>query len=191
MNFSQLQDALRANLNLSNIVMKGAYLICLALAFELMAWWFNRFIEKQVSPLITGDANREAGWRMRRRTILRQTPKAFSRSIIYVVAILLVFNLFGVPLLPLSIAVGAVIALFAAGLIPIFRDLTQGYAMLAEDTLAVGDQVEIDGHVGTVERFTLRSTVLRDREGRAHILSNRDIQNVIVVKRREEATKKN
>lgn len=190
MNFSQLQDALRANLNLSNIVMKGAYLICLALAFELMAWWFNRFIEKQVSPLITGDATREAGWRMRRRTILRQTPKAFSRSIIYAVAILLVFNLFGVPILPLSIAVGAIIALFAAGLIPIFRDMTQGYALLAEDTLAVGDQVEIDGHVGTVERFTLRATVLRDREGCLHILSNRDVCNVIVAKRREETSKK-
>lgn len=188
--FSQLQDALRSNLNLSAIILKGAYIICLAIAFELLTWWFNRFLEKQVTPLITGDSNREAGWRMRRRTILRQTPKIFSRSILYTVAMLLVFNLFGVPILPLSLAIGAIVALFAAGLVPILRDLSQGYTLLAEDTLAVGDVVEIDTHAGTVERFTLRSTVLRDRDGRLHVLSNRDISNVIVVKRREENAKK-
>lgn len=190
MNFSQLTDALRANLNLSSLIMKGAYIICLAIAFELLTWWFNRFLEKQVAPLITGDANREAGWRMRRRTTLRQTPKIFSRSVLYTLAMLLVFDLFGVPILPLSLAVGAIIALFAAGLIPVLRDFSQGYTLLAEDTLAVGDIVEIGAHSGTVERFTLRSTVLRDANGRAHILSNRDISDVVVVKRREESAKK-
>ena len=190
MNFSQLQDALRANLNLSALILKGTYIICLAIAFELLTWWFNRFLEKQVTPLITGDTNREAGWRMRRRTILRQTPKIFSRSILYTIAMLLVFNLFGVPILPLSLAIGAIIALFAAGLVPILRDFSQGYTLLAEDTLAVGDVVEIDSHSGTVERFTLRSTVLRDANGRLHVLSNRDISDVIVVKRREENAKK-
>ncbi len=188
--FSQLQDALRSNLNLSSLIMKGAYIICLAIAFELLALWFNDFLEKQVAPLVTGDANRESAWRMRRRTTLRQTPKMFSRSILYTVAMLLVFNLFGVPILPLSIAIGAVVALFAAGLVPILRDLTQGYTLLAEDTLAVGDVVEIGAHSGTVERFTLRSTTLRDANGRLHVLSNRDISDVIVAKRREESVKK-
>ena len=47
--------------------------------------------------------------------------------------------------------------------------------------------MEINGHHGIIERFTLRGIRLRDEAGRAHVLSNRDITNVIVHQRREES----
>jgi small-conductance mechanosensitive channel len=171
---------------LPQLIFIAIRVIFIGVIFEFIAWWAGRRIEKMTAPLITADAGREHNWRIRRRTVLRHAPKLISRSLCYAVALILVFDVFGVPVLPLSLAVGAVAALFGSALLPLFRDVAQGYALLAEDTLAVGDVVNIDGHQGVVEKFTLRGTWLRDNEGHAHCLSNRDIRNIVVQKRRAE-----
>jgi small conductance mechanosensitive channel len=179
-----LWATLAANFTLANLILKGTYVLCIAIVFEFIAWWAGRRIEKMTTPLITTDAEREHNWRIRRRTTLRQSPKIISRTLCYTIAIILVFDVFGVPVLPLSLAIGAVIALFGAALLPLLRDIMQGYALLADDVLAVGDVVEIGNHQGTVEKFTLRGVWLRDSAGRAHLLSNRHVSNVIVHQRR-------
>ena len=189
MEFKAVWSALAQNFTLANLIIRAAYIICIALAFELIAWWAGRQIEKYVSPLITGDAEREAAWRIRRRTILRHTPKLFSRAVLYTLALILVFEIFGVPVLPLSLAIGSVVLLFGAALLPVLRDFGQGYTLLAEDALAPGDAVDIDGHQGVVEKFTLRGVQLRDKDGRAHLLSNRGISNVVVYRRKVQDTK--
>lgn len=180
---------LAQNFTLTNLVIRAAYIICIALAFEFIAWWAARLIEKQVTPLITSDAERDAAWRIRRRTLLRHTPKLFSRTVLYALALILVFEVFGVPVLPLSLTVGAATLLFGAALLPVLRDLGQGYTLLAEDALAPGDAVDIDGHQGVVEKFTLRGVQLRDKDGRAHLLSNRDISNIVVYQRKVQSAK--
>jgi len=184
-----LWATLAANFTLANLILKGAYVLCIALVFEFIAWWAGRRIEKMTAPLITADAEREHNWRIRRRTILRQSPKIISRTLCYTIAAILIFDVFGVPVLPLSLAIGAVIALFGAALLPILRDIMQGYALLADDALAVGDVVEIDNHQGTVEKFTLRGVWLRDSAGRAHLLSNRHVSNLVVHQRRVDTSR--
>jgi small-conductance mechanosensitive channel len=79
--------------------------------------------------------------------------------------------------------------LFGAALLPVLRDMAQGYTLLAEDALAPGDAVEIDGHQGVVERFSLRGVLLRDKEGRAHLLSNRDVKDIVVYRRKAQDAK--
>lgn len=182
-----IRNALQINLPL--LYLKGARIICIAIAFEIALWWLNRFLERQTAPMLNADASREVAWKSRRRAALRQVPKNFGRAILYTVGFLLVLNEFGAPVLPLSLGIGAVVALFAAGLVPILRDMTQGYFLLAEDTVAIGDQLQIGDVSGTVERFSLRSTTLRDRDNRLHVLSNRDVSHVTVLQRREEKAK--
>jgi small conductance mechanosensitive channel len=185
----ELQGAWREILKsftLGTLVLKAARVICIAIAFEFIAWWLGRRVEKLVAPYITADAERDPSWRMRRRTTLRQTPKIITRTLCYTVALILVFDVFGVPVLSLAIAVGAVVTLFGAALLPILRDLTQGYMLLAEDAVAVGDVVEINGHRGTVEKLTLRSLWLRDEAGHLHEMSNREVRNIVVLSRRAE-----
>ena len=190
MEFKAIWSQLAQNFTLTNLVIRAAYIICIALAFEVMSWWAARKLEKWVSPLITTDAERDTTWRIRRRTIVRQTPKIFSRTLLYTLAIILIFDVFGVPVLPLSLAVGAVLLLFGAAFLPVLRDVGQGYTLLAEDALAPGDAVEINGKQGVVEKFTLRGIVLRDKDGRAHLFSNRDVSSLTVYKRKiQEAAK--
>jgi len=184
MDVQTAKATLLANLTLGMLIYKSAIVVCIAVAFEFISWWMGRRIEKLVSPFISTDAEREANWRIRRRASLRQTPKVISRTICYAVAIILVFDVFGVPVLSLAIAVAAVVAIFGAALLPVLRDITQGYILLADDVLAIGDVVDISGHQGVVEKFTLRGVWLRDNNGRVHALSNRNVKDVVVHSRR-------
>jgi small conductance mechanosensitive channel len=190
MDFKAIWSQLAQNFTLTNLVIRAAYIICIALAFEAINWWAARRLDRWVSPLITADAEREPAWRIRRRTLIRQTPKLFSRTLLYTLALILIFDVFGVPVLPLSLSVGAVLLLFGAGFLPVMRDVAQGYTLLAEDALAPGDAIEINGLQGIVEKFTLRGIMLRDKDGRTHMFSNRDVSSVTVYKRKtQEAVK--
>lgn len=190
MDFKAIWSQLAQNFTLTSLIIRATYIICIALAFEAIAWWAARKLEKHVSPFITADAEREAGWRVKRRTLVRHTPKIISRTLLYTLAIILIFDVFGVPVLPLSLAVGAVALLFGAALLPVLRDVGQGYILFLEDALAPGDAVEINGVQGIVEKFTLRGVILHDKDGRTHLLSNRDVTSVTIYKRKtQEAVK--
>lgn len=182
---------LQQNFNLPALIYRAIHIIYIAVIFEFIAWWLGRLIERLTAPLLGIDADREHTWRMRRRATLRKTPKTLARTLCYVVAGIVICDAFGIPVLPLSIAVGAVVAILGAALLPQLRDMTQGYALLGEDVLAVGDLVEVDGCQGTVEKFTLRGLRLRDRAGHSHHFSNRDVLHVVVIHRREGDPKQN
>ncbi|MDZ7811467.1 MAG: mechanosensitive ion channel [Arhodomonas sp.] len=51
------------------------------------------------------------------------------------------------------------------------QDLITGSFILVEDSLSVGDFVEIGGHMGTVEGLNLRTVKLRDLDGVLHIIT--------------------
>lgn len=184
-------SSLRESFTLTNIIYTSIHVIYIALIFEAIAWWLGSRIERLTSPLITADADREHPWRIRRRALLRKTPKAIARTLCYVIAGILIFDIFGVPVLPLSIGVGAVVALFGSAVLPQMRDMAQGYVLLGEDAIAVGDLVEVNGVQGQVEKFTLRGLRLKDHAGRGHHLSNRDVTHVIVIQRRVGETQDN
>lgn len=178
---------LKQNFALPNITLRAIYVLFIAIAIELLAWWLGRAIEKAVTPYISNDSGRSPAWRVRRRTTLRQSPKWLIRAVLYTIGAVLVFDVFGVPVLPLSLAIGAVVVLVGAGIAPIFRDIVQGYILLAEDTLAPGDAVEINGRAGSVEKINLRGTWLRGHSGRTFMISNRDITDVEIHHRAVEA----
>lgn len=178
---------LAANFTLANLVTLGLQVIFIAIIFEFSAWWLGRRIEALTAPMIPNDSGREPGWRTRRRTTLRQTPKMISRALCYTAGLLLIFNVFNVPVLPLSIGLGAIVLLCGAAILPLLRDMTQGYALLADDLVAPGDVVEINGHRGAIEKWSLRGLWIKDEAGRIHCLSNRNVQDITVLQRRAEA----
>lgn len=161
----------------------------IAVVFEVAAWFFGKRLEKLTAPFASLGGERDARWRQLRRETLLKTPKIALRTLLYSVALVLVFNVFGLPVMELALSLGAVSLLFGLALMPLMQDIAQGFALLSEDTLAPGDAVEINGIQGTVERWTLRGTWLRDREGRLVSLSNRDVRQVVIYKRAAEGEK--
>ena len=188
MNQQSLPEQLRILLSerLHEFIFVGIHIIFIAIVFEFLAWWIGRRIEKWTAPLMGADAGRETAWRARRRATLRQLPKVISRTLCYTIALILVFDAFRVPVMALSLALGAVALLFGSALIPQMRDVAQGYTLLAEDALAPGDLIEANDHTGVVEKFTMRGVWLRDREGKTHLLSHRDLDNFIIHSRKSE-----
>jgi hypothetical protein len=95
------------NFQLADLIQASLKVIFIAIVFEFLSWWLARRIESWVTPLIPNDAGRDRTWAMRRRTTLKQTPKVIARTTCYTSAMLLVLNVFNVPILPLAIALGA------------------------------------------------------------------------------------
>jgi len=89
------------------------------------------------------------------------------------------FNVNVGPLVAGGAIMGAALGFGAQSLV---KDVIGGFFLLVENQFAVGDIISIgDRHVGTVERMTLRITLLRDLEGQAHYIPNGNITDVIVL----------
>jgi predicted flap endonuclease-1-like 5' DNA nuclease len=117
---------------------------------------------------------------VRRRPCCARHPKIISRTICYTIAVILVFDVFGVPVLPLSLAVGAVVALFGAGDDAAPARCDTGLLSPGRRRVGRREMSSISVAIaGVVEKLTLRGTWLRDEQGNTHILSNRDITNVV------------
>ncbi|MBL8835060.1 MAG: mechanosensitive ion channel [Alphaproteobacteria bacterium] len=71
------------------------------------------------------------------------------------------------PLLALSGAVGIAVGLGAQQLI---KDLIAGASMVIEDTVAIGDAVEVGDKAGVVEDMSLRALKLRALDGTLHTI---------------------
>jgi small conductance mechanosensitive channel len=80
------------------------------------------------------------------------------------------------PLLVGASILGAALGFGAQWLV---RDTIAGAFILIENQFAVGDTIEVGGQVGTVEQITLRSTRLRDFQGRVLFVPNGEMKVVI------------
>jgi len=82
------------------------------------------------------------------------------------------------------IGVGTVVVVLAgATVVPLLRDITYGFIMIAEKWYGVGDHVVIEPMAGTggvVEKLTLRSTKLRTVNGEAVWVHHQHVQGVRV-----------
>jgi small conductance mechanosensitive channel len=91
---------------------------------------------------------------------------------------LMLLDEIGVPIMPLlggAAVVGLAVAFGAQNLI---RDYFSGFMVLMEDQYGINDVVKIGGVSGTVEKITLRVTVLRDMAGVVHFIPHGTISTV-------------
>jgi small conductance mechanosensitive channel len=80
---------------------------------------------------------------------------------------------------PLFASAGIIGIALGFGAQSIIKDFLSGVFIIMENQYRVGDTVDIEGAAGTVERMTVRSTVLRDFDGNVHFLPNGTIAHVI------------
>ena len=116
--------------------------------------------------------------RARRLTILPLT-KSILKYAIYFAAVVFVLKELGVN--PTPILAGAGIAAMAVGLGAqnLINDMVSGFFILFENYFLVGDYIVAGGAQGWVEQIDLRTTRIRDEDGRLHIITNGNIDGVI------------
>jgi len=103
------------------------------------------------------------------RTLLPLLRNAF-RVLLFVMVALIVLSELGINIAPLLAGAGVVGLAIGFGAQTLVKDVITGIFILAEDTVAVGDVVDLGGHSGVVEAMTLRSIRLRDYTGAVHTI---------------------
>src|SRR5215470_6502629 len=96
--------------------------------------------------------------------------------VIFFVAALEVLSLLGLNLGPMLASAGIAGLAIGFGAQTLVHDFINGFFILLENQYDIGDTVRIAGVKGTVERMSLRNTVLRDDDGTMHIVPNSSVQ---------------
>jgi small conductance mechanosensitive channel len=116
-------------------------------------------------------------------TAMRATQLRTLASVVYSVGLALVFFVAGVQILgilkinvaPLLASAGIAGLAVGFGAQTLVRDVINGFFILIENQFDIGDVIKIGGVQGTVEKLTLRRTLLRDADGTLHNVPNGQI----------------
>lgn len=106
---------------------------------------------------------------------------AIWKTILIIAASFLIFQqLFPkVDLTPVFASAGIIGIALGFGAQSLIKDFLSGLFIIVENQYRVGDIVDLEGAAGTVERITVRSTILRDADGNVHFMPNGNIMHVI------------
>ncbi|MFL5507897.1 MAG: mechanosensitive ion channel family protein, partial [Gemmatimonadales bacterium] len=103
-----------------------------------------------------------------------QLLRSVGRVLLFVLALLLTLNQF-MDIAPLLAGAGILGLAFSFGAQSLVKDVITGFFLLVDNSIAVGDVVEVAGKSGSVERVNLRVVHLRGLDGSVHIIPNGQI----------------
>lgn len=94
---------------------------------------------------------------------------------IFIIAILIVFEQLGINIVPILTGAGILGIILGFGAQSLIKDIINGSFILFEQWFQVSDVITVGEISGTVEKFNLRTTVIRDLNGRIHFIPNSQI----------------
>jgi len=164
-------DALR--LDLETILPK----VLQILTIWALAWVGQRVVKvvarRIVAAVDDGDDSVLTAREQRGQTIA-QLLRSVGWVAILVTALLLTANVF-IDITPILAGAGILGLAVSFGAQSLVKDVIAGFFILLENTMAVGDVVDVAGVAGSVERMTMRVVVLRDLRGVVHTVPNGQI----------------
>ena len=92
--------------------------------------------------------------------------------VVLIVAIMTILAQIGVEIGPILAAAGIVGLAVGFGAQSLVKDVINGFFILMEDQIRVGDVVQVNGRGGLVEKVNLKMTTLRDLAGNVHFIPN-------------------
>lgn len=135
-----------------------------------------RIFSRGMSRILTRAGRGEQ--REKRQQTLAATIRGAGRGIVLVSGLLLFLQQAGVDIKTLLGGAAIIGLAIAFGAQNLMRDFFNGIMILWEGQYELKDVVMIGDVAGVVERMTMRVTVLRDLEGRAHFIPNGEIKRV-------------
>ncbi|APQ10101.1 mechanosensitive ion channel protein [Pseudomonas oryzihabitans] len=97
---------------------------------------------------------------------------------IFVIALIVALANMGVNVTPLLAGAGVIGLAVGFGAQSLVADLITGLFIIIEDSLAIGDYVDVGNHLGTVEGLTIRTVRLRDIDGIVHTIPFSEIKSI-------------
>ncbi len=157
-----------------NIIMTKQILgsvITLVIAVFLVSM-INGIISK---ILITGKTQFEV---KRRKTIIKLF-QSIVKYIIYIIALLIILDFWGVDTRSLITSLGIFGAVLGLAMQDTVKDFIGGISLILENYLQVGDTVTFNNFTGEVIELNLRTTKIQGFDGEVLIVANRNIDTII------------
>lgn len=160
---------------------RGLTVALILAATMIVARVVRRLLARLERRLAVEDS--EAGRSLHRANTLVSVLRSIFSVLIWTVAVFMVLDELGVKVGPLLTAAGIAGVAIGFGAQSMVRDFVTGFFVLLEDQYRVGDSIVVtivDGVQvkGIVERFSLRSTALREGNGTLHQVPNGVMQMV-------------
>ncbi|UCG61147.1 MAG: mechanosensitive ion channel family protein, partial [Candidatus Zixiibacteriota bacterium] len=147
--------------------------ILLIILLALVALKVARLISRRIlAPLIQEGLEEET---KKRAETLNSLIRYIFTVLILAVAVMMILGEFGIEIGPVLAAAGIVGLAVGFGAQHLVQDIISGFFILMDDSIRVGDVVNIAGKGGLVEKVNLRVTVLRDLAGNVHYVRNGQI----------------
>lgn len=158
----------------------------IVLIIVLGAWLVNRFGEAFLSMIIRRAVRKReddvtSSDVKKRQNTLIMLFTTLLRVIVWLVAFFSIFKLIfpALDLTPILAGASVLGVALGFGSQTLIKDFIGGLFIVLENQYRVGDVVELDGAIGTVEQISLHSTVLRDNDGNVHYIPNGTISHAI------------
>ncbi len=148
--------------------------IALILLAAAIAWELAGALTARLTP--RGDDRQSRGARL--HTLMPLARNA-ARVAIGAVTALTIMSELGIAIGPLLAGAGIAGIAIGFGAQSLIKDVITGIFILLEDSIAVGDVVDVGGHSGVVESMTVRAVRLRDLGGNVHIVPFGDVGSVL------------
>lgn len=134
--------------------------------------FIERLIRKLVPPqhFLTPEAEKK-----REDTLIR-IILGFSVIAIWITAVLMMFQEFGLAIGPFLATLGVAGLAIGFGAQYLIRDVIAGLFIIIENQYRIGDVVCFDKTCGLVEDISLRKTVLRDLDGKVHHVPHGEVK---------------
>ena len=142
--------------------------------------WLVRLATTRLARYVKDDGRESHAARLQRAHTLSSILNSVVRVGVISIVIMVVLDTVGLNIAPILAGAGVVGLAIGFGAQSLVRDVLGGFFIVFEDQFGIGDAVTIGDTSGTVERMTLRITVLRDLEGRLHYIPNGTITKVTV-----------
>lgn len=175
---------IRNLLKIENLFSLGLLLIRLIVILSIfMALWkmINRFTASFVTSIIKSYKKKENAHS------LASTAGPILNSVLHWTLIcitsLIILTEIGVDIMPIIYSFGVLGLAISIGAQTLVKDIISGILTLFEGIISIGEVVEINGSIGTVEAMSLRSIEFRHSNGKMQIISFSEINSLINLSR--------
>lgn len=169
LNKNQMMRGLIKNVLISRLITIGLAILIGFILIRLAKKGLNKVLNKNQTSKVGNTAKVE--------TISKLLYSIIKFSIIFIVTNIILDSV-GINTSSLIATAGIGGIAIAFGSQTIIQDFIMGIFIVIDDRIRVGDWVIAAGCEGTVEKLSLRTTLIRDFNGSVHIIPNSQIKNV-------------
>ncbi len=150
--------------------------IIIILLVAIVAYWVLTIAIRHLKNRIQELDDEQSSHHDRRTETISRLVKTTGIVLIISVSLLMILDQLGINIGPILASVGVASLALGLGAQTLVKDVIGGLFLILEDQYHLGDVIEFDGRVGTVEAMTLRVTSVRDVQGYIHFVPNGEIR---------------